>query len=199
MSTNDPEDATVYKIVANCEEQYAIWPEHKEIPHGWKQVGKTGLKSECRAWIKEVWIDMRPLSLRNKMDDFANSAPAPRYEMDQRQRRSPVEALCEGDSPVEIDLRSDSTAKALREAIDRGYVHVRFTQTAGGTTLGFRLNRETSDFSAADIENRTGSVHLEGNLTLDYVRVKCVANIDLENLKGKGHLTRIEVKEISVA
>ncbi|HEY2114413.1 MAG TPA: MbtH family NRPS accessory protein [Candidatus Angelobacter sp.] len=37
------------------EEQYSIWPDGKEIPHGWKHIGKTGLKAECLAYIKEVW------------------------------------------------------------------------------------------------------------------------------------------------
>jgi MbtH protein len=30
-------------------------------------VGKVGPKAECLAYIKEVWTDMRPLSLRKKM------------------------------------------------------------------------------------------------------------------------------------
>lgn len=199
MSRNDPDYSIVYRIVTNCEEQYSIWPEHKEIPRGWTQVGKSGLKSECRAWIEEAWTDMRPLSLRNKMADFAHRPPAPRVERDQRRTKSLVEALCEGDTAVEIDLRAENRVKALREAIDHGYVQVRFTQTKGGTTLGLRLNRGTSDFSAADIENGTGSVHLEGNLMLDYVRVKCVANIDLETLSGTGHLAKVAAKETSVA
>jgi MbtH protein len=33
----------------------------------WKEVGKQGLKAECLAYIKDVWTDMRPLSLRQKM------------------------------------------------------------------------------------------------------------------------------------
>jgi MbtH protein len=31
-------------------------------------VGKEGRKPECLAYIKEVWTDMRPLSLRKQMD-----------------------------------------------------------------------------------------------------------------------------------
>ena len=56
-----------YKVVVNDEEQYSIWPAHKENALGWRDVGKQGSKEECLAHIKEVWTDMRPLSLRQKM------------------------------------------------------------------------------------------------------------------------------------
>jgi len=64
----DREDKTIYKVVINHEEQYSIWPAHKENPAGWTDVGKSGTKEECLAYIKEVWTDMRPKSLRDKMD-----------------------------------------------------------------------------------------------------------------------------------
>lgn len=60
----DEEDLTLYEVVINDEEQFSIWPAHLSIPKGWKAVGKKGLKTECLAHIKEVWIDMRPLSIR---------------------------------------------------------------------------------------------------------------------------------------
>ena len=63
------EDDTVYKVVVNHEEQYSIWPEGRENPLGWKDTGKSGPKADCLAYIKEVWTDMRPLSLRKKMDE----------------------------------------------------------------------------------------------------------------------------------
>lgn len=71
MGWNDPdrEDTTIYKVVVNHEEQYSIWPDHRENPPGWRDGGKTGLKAECLAYIGEVWTDMRPLSLRKKMEE----------------------------------------------------------------------------------------------------------------------------------
>jgi MbtH protein len=78
MSQNDSEkeDIAVYKVVMNHEEQYSIWPDFKEIPPGWNHVGKTGPKEECLAYIKTVWTDMRPLSLRKKMEEFGKSPAA---------------------------------------------------------------------------------------------------------------------------
>jgi MbtH protein len=62
------QDQIVYKVVINHEEQYSIWPADREDPLGWRDVGKQGLKQECLEYIKEVWTDMRPLSVRKHMD-----------------------------------------------------------------------------------------------------------------------------------
>ncbi len=70
MKREEKEDTTIYKAVVNHEEQYSIWPADRENPLGWKDAGKTGTKAECLAHIKEVWTDMRPLSLRKKMEDI---------------------------------------------------------------------------------------------------------------------------------
>lgn len=67
MSTDDRKD-TKYKVVVNHEEQYSIWVANRPNPPGWRDAARSGSKSECLAYIKEVWTDMRPLSLRNKMD-----------------------------------------------------------------------------------------------------------------------------------
>jgi MbtH protein len=66
------DDQTIYKAVVNHEEQYSIWPAYRENPLGWRDAGKTGTKAECLSFIKEVWTDMRPLSLRKKMEASAN-------------------------------------------------------------------------------------------------------------------------------
>lgn len=57
----------MYHVVINHEEQYSIWPIGKDIPLGWTIVHKEGTKSECLEYIKEVWVDQRPLSLRKEM------------------------------------------------------------------------------------------------------------------------------------
>jgi MbtH protein len=69
MNRDEQEDTTIYKVVVNHEEQYSIWPAARENAPGWRDVGKSGPKAECLAYIKEVWTDMRPLSLRKKMEE----------------------------------------------------------------------------------------------------------------------------------
>ena len=196
MSLYDPdrEDLTIYKVVVNHEEQYSIWPEYKENPLGWNEVGKTGPKAECLAYIKEVWTDMRPLSLRKRMDEWAKNPPPPLPPPDPNRPRekSLVDKLCEGDHPVEAGLRPEKTARLFKEALDRDYVHIKFTGTRGGTELGVRLDRAACDFSRADFDKGVGMVHVEGGLTLDYVKVRCIAEIDLATLQGTGHLEKVE-------
>ncbi|HEX3155764.1 MAG TPA: MbtH family NRPS accessory protein [Candidatus Angelobacter sp.] len=57
-----------YKVVINIEGQYSIWRAHREIPKGWSATGFSGSKEACLSHINEVWTDMRPLSLRQRMD-----------------------------------------------------------------------------------------------------------------------------------
>lgn len=65
----ETESSTIYKVVINHEEQYSIWPADRENPLSWRDVGKEGTKAECLDYIKEVWTDMRPLSLRRRMEE----------------------------------------------------------------------------------------------------------------------------------
>lgn len=69
MNNQEYEDTSLYKVVMNHEEQYSIWPADRENALGWNDAGKSGTKADCLAYIQEVWTDMRPLSLRKKMDE----------------------------------------------------------------------------------------------------------------------------------
>ncbi len=64
-------DDVIFQVVINHEEQYSLWPDYKAIPAGWRAVGVSGLKKDCLAYIEQHWTDMRPLSLRQKMDQDA--------------------------------------------------------------------------------------------------------------------------------
>jgi hypothetical protein len=81
--------------------------------------------------------------------------------------------------------RPQKTGKALKECIDRNYVHIMFKKT--GTELGVQLDRRFCKLDA-DFENSEGKVYLVGGLTLNYDKVRCVAEIDLLTCEGKGHL-----------
>ena len=202
MSWNDSdrEDTTIYKAVVNHEEQYSIWPADRENPLGWRDTGKSGTKAECLEYIKEVWTDMRPLSLRKHMEAMAKNppppVPPPSSEPPPR-GNDLVRRLCEGDHPVEASIRPEKTVQSFKERIDMGYVHIKFTGTKGGTELGVRLDPEAIDVTRADFDAGKGTVHLEGTLTLNYVPVRCIADIDLESLSGQGHLVSLEEDSIA--
>ena len=55
---------TEYSVVVNHEEQYSIWPRKLALPKGWKPTDFHGARYPCVKYIREVWTDMRPLSMR---------------------------------------------------------------------------------------------------------------------------------------
>src|SRR6266545_1743404 len=68
VNSTEREDTTIYTVVVNHEEQYSIWPAGRDLPLGWSDAGKSGPKADCLEYIEEVWTDMRPLSLRQRME-----------------------------------------------------------------------------------------------------------------------------------
>lgn len=66
------DDDQTYHVVINDEEQYSIWWADRDIPAGWRAEGTTGSRAACLEHIDEVWTDMRPLSLRRRMEEPAD-------------------------------------------------------------------------------------------------------------------------------
>ena len=77
-----------------------------------------------------------------------------------------VQRLSQGNHRVEIKLRTEKTAAAFKECVDRGMVHVRFMDTRGGTELGVRVDRELTNLALADFEKQKGPAHVVGTLML---------------------------------
>ena len=106
-----------------------------------------------------------------------------------------VQRLSAGDHPVTAGGPNPSVEQ-LKQSIDRAYVHIKFTDTRGGTDLGVKLDTTASQLDA-DFVQGVGTVHIEGTLTLNYVPVRCVADIDLATLNGTGHLVVMESQPTS--
>lgn len=71
----DPNDESYgikdeYKVIINEEGYYKVFPASLENSLGWEDAGFYGNLSECLDYIGEVWVDMRPISLRKKMLEF---------------------------------------------------------------------------------------------------------------------------------
>jgi MbtH protein len=69
MNSQGDDPDIIYKVVVNHEGQYSIWPVERENAIGWRDAGKSGSKAECLAHVKEVWTDMRPVTLWKDMQD----------------------------------------------------------------------------------------------------------------------------------
>jgi hypothetical protein len=143
-----------------------------------------------------VWTDMRPLSLRKHMEALQNqtvSSPdsslvPPSEETDSASVEDLVTRLCRGRHSVSVERYKNATA--FREAIEKGFVLVRFTQTRGGTEVGFRIDREQSRTDPAT----STATRLVGRFTLDGSRVECTVDIEGDQLEGMGHLTRLDAE-----
>jgi MbtH protein len=69
-----PSDDALYAVVINGEERYSIWRADREPPAGWARTGFAGAREACLAHIDEVWTDMRPKSLRERMAQSGDDA-----------------------------------------------------------------------------------------------------------------------------
>jgi hypothetical protein len=103
-----------------------------------------------------------------------------------------VKRLSEGEQPITVGGPTPSSEELKKRLEDIGYVFIKFTATRGGTDLGIRVDRQATDVSRANFDQGSGQAHIEGTLTLNYTKVRCIADIDLTTLNGTGHLVALE-------
>jgi len=103
-----------------------------------------------------------------------------------------VQRLSDGEHPVTVGGPQPTLEELNKRITVMRYVFIKFTGTRGGTDLGVRVDPDETDLSQANFEQGTGSVHIEGTLTLNYVKVRCIADIDLATLNGTGNLVVLE-------
>nr|BBH87115.1 hypothetical protein KTC_18660 [Thermosporothrix sp. COM3] len=103
-----------------------------------------------------------------------------------------VQRLSQGKHPVVIGGSRPTLQEFQQRLTELGYVFLKFTGTRGGTDLGVRVDQSSTDLSQADFATGSGTVHVEGTLTLNYVPVRCIADIDLSTQGGTGYLVIME-------
>lgn len=103
-----------------------------------------------------------------------------------------VEKLSQGIHSVEIALRPERNSQILKECIERGYVHIKFIDTQGGTEVGVRIDENTAQSVLADLNRGESAIQVSGTLVLDYIPVRCVADINLETYNGTGCLQIVQ-------
>ena len=174
------------QVVVNDEEQYSIWPADRDVPAGWRATGFRGMKAECLRNIEDVCTDMRPLSYRRRLETESRRSEPASHDGDSAgdSDEGVVDHLVKGRHPLELVFRPEPSAEALRSACDNGFVLVKFTDTKGGTELGIRIDRERSDLAAAYADAGSGRIRLDGTTNLDDCDIRCIAEIDLPELRG---------------
>ena len=98
-----------------------------------------------------------------------------------------VQRLSEGKHEVVIGHR-DEPYEEIKQRIDDGYIHIKFTQTKGGTELGINVDLNNTNLKELDFHKQGGMLHIEGTTNLNYNMVRCIADIDLATKKGEGYL-----------
>jgi len=99
-----------------------------------------------------------------------------------------VQRLSQGSHPITVGGPKPSLEDFQKRIQDIGYIFIKFTATRGGTDLGMQVDKERTDLRQAHFEEARGIVHVEGVLTLNYIKVRCVADINLSSLNGTGYL-----------
>ncbi|MCM2387665.1 MbtH family protein [Streptomyces albipurpureus] len=61
-----------YLVLVNDEGQHSLWPTFVEVPSGWATAHGSDSRQACIDYINEHWIDMRPRSLVEAMDEGAS-------------------------------------------------------------------------------------------------------------------------------
>lgn len=97
-----------------------------------------------------------------------------------------IKKLGEGEHPLTTLGYRSSTE--LKRAVESGYVLVKFTDRRGGTELGLRLEPGCSNLTTDDWDHGSGNIHLIGYVILDNIKVRCIADVDIANHRGTGHL-----------
>jgi MbtH protein len=177
-------EGEVFEVVINAEEQYSIWRAGRAPPPGWSTAGKSGSEAECLAYIDETWTDMRPASLRRKLQDATPRTVATDPAEDDLASLPPlIERLSVADHAIEVVVQPSKDVLAFRRALADGYVHLLFTGTKGGTHLQVAL-----DPGGVRWEQSGSEVHLSGSLHLDGVACRCTAKVDVSSLSGTGRV-----------
>lgn len=103
-----------------------------------------------------------------------------------------VQRLSVAHQPIVVGGAKPTLEDFKQRIYDFRYVFLTFTQTQGKTELGIRVDSEATDLQQANFESGRGIAHIEGTLTLNFTKVRCIADVDLSTLQGTGHLIALE-------
>jgi len=106
-----------------------------------------------------------------------------------------VKRLSEGKHEVVIGHR-DEPYEEIKERIEDGYIHIKFTKTRGGTELGINVDLNSTNVKDLDFTKGEGLLHIEGTTNLNYNAVRLIADIDLASRKGEGYLEVVSEEPI---
>lgn len=70
MSVNPfDDDNGRFFVLVNDEEQHSLWPTFADVPAGWRVVYGEADRAACLEYIEQNWTDIRPKSLRQRLEE----------------------------------------------------------------------------------------------------------------------------------
>lgn len=94
--------------------------------------------------------------------------------------------------PIDFESRTDTLEEVKERLTEMNFVFVTFTETQGGTELGINVDKDLTDIKNADFDKGTGVISVVGTCTLNYQKVRCIAEVDLSTKKGTGYLEPLD-------
>ena len=52
-----------YAVLRNRQNQHSLWPAAAVVPEGWTVVHGPGPREECLDYVREHWVDLRPVDV----------------------------------------------------------------------------------------------------------------------------------------
>lgn len=102
-----------------------------------------------------------------------------------------VKRLSEGKHEVIIGYNGEMYEE-IKQRIKDGFIHIKFTQTKGGTELGISVDNELTYLEDTNFEIGKGRFQVVGTCELNFQKVRCIADIDLATCHGIGYLELLD-------
>jgi hypothetical protein len=99
-----------------------------------------------------------------------------------------VKQLSEGRHPIVFEPRSEKYDEIKERLTEMKYVFVKFMDTMGETELGINIDNSLTNLENADFVNGKGNIHVVGTCELNYHKVRCIAEVNLETKEGTARL-----------
>lgn len=100
--------------------------------------------------------------------------------------------------PIDFESRTETLDEIKERLTEMKFVFITFTETKGGTELGINVDPSLTKIENADFNKGEGVISVVGTCTLNYQKVRCIAEVDLSTKKGTGYLESLDSDNNSI-
>jgi MbtH protein len=63
MGSATRDNEGTHQIITNDELQFVVWSSRRQLPPGWRYVGKSGSRAELALYLREMLVETLPMPL----------------------------------------------------------------------------------------------------------------------------------------